>query len=160
MFDGKVLIKRLPSFSVPKITVIRHVKPILKLQQTWQTRTVLWKTARTLNNCYSEGKFKMYIVTRVFEWKKLKDRLKIKFKTKFGQIYFWTNHALHSIYEQKFTQCFYHHISVLKFRIGSTVCLFCFVLFFLFLFLFCFVFTSSLEGKRQFSFSLNMVLCF
>ena len=32
MFDAKVLIKRLPSFSVPKITVIRHVKPILKLQ--------------------------------------------------------------------------------------------------------------------------------
>ena len=49
MFDAKVLIKRLPSFSVPKITVIRHVKPILKLQETWQTRTVLWKNARTLN---------------------------------------------------------------------------------------------------------------
>ena len=32
MFDAKVLIKRLPSFSVPKITVIRYVKPILKLQ--------------------------------------------------------------------------------------------------------------------------------
>ena len=32
MFNAKVLIKRLPSFSVPKITVIRHVKPILKLQ--------------------------------------------------------------------------------------------------------------------------------
>ena len=45
MFDVKVLIKRLPSFSVPKITVIRHVKPILKLRQTW---TVLWKNARTL----------------------------------------------------------------------------------------------------------------
>ena len=39
MFDAKVLIKRLQSFSVPKITVIRHVKPILKLQLTWQTRT-------------------------------------------------------------------------------------------------------------------------
>ena len=38
MFDAKVLIKRLPSFSAPKITVIGHVKPILKLQQTWQTR--------------------------------------------------------------------------------------------------------------------------
>ena len=49
MFDGKVLIKGLPSFSLPKIMVIWHVKPILKLQQTWQTRTVLWKTARTLN---------------------------------------------------------------------------------------------------------------
>ena len=32
VFDAKVLIKRLPSFSVPKITVIRQVKPILKLQ--------------------------------------------------------------------------------------------------------------------------------
>ena len=32
MFDAKGLIKRLPSFSVPKITVIRQVKPILKLQ--------------------------------------------------------------------------------------------------------------------------------
>ena len=32
MFDAKVLIKRLSSFSAPKITVIRHVKPILKLQ--------------------------------------------------------------------------------------------------------------------------------
>ena len=32
MFDAKVLIKRLPSFSVPKITVIWQVKPILKLQ--------------------------------------------------------------------------------------------------------------------------------
>ena len=32
MFDAKVLIKRLPSFSVPKITVIRQLKPILKLQ--------------------------------------------------------------------------------------------------------------------------------
>ena len=31
MFDAKVLIKRLPSFSVPKITVIRHVKPIFKV---------------------------------------------------------------------------------------------------------------------------------
>ena len=30
MFDAKVLIKRLSSFSVPKITVIWHVKPILK----------------------------------------------------------------------------------------------------------------------------------
>ena len=30
MFDAKVLIKRLSSFSVPKITVIRHVKPIFK----------------------------------------------------------------------------------------------------------------------------------
>ena len=29
MFDATVLSKRLPSFSVPKITVIRHVKPIL-----------------------------------------------------------------------------------------------------------------------------------
>ena len=48
MFDAKVLIKRLPSFSVPKIAVIQHVKPILKLQWTWQTRTVLWKNARTL----------------------------------------------------------------------------------------------------------------
>ena len=28
MFDARVLIKRLPSFSVPKITVIRHVKPM------------------------------------------------------------------------------------------------------------------------------------
>ena len=32
MFDAKVLIKRLPSFGVPKITVIQHVKAILKLQ--------------------------------------------------------------------------------------------------------------------------------
>ena len=48
MFDAKVLIKRLPFFSVPKITVIRHVKLILKLQLTWQTQTVLWKNARTL----------------------------------------------------------------------------------------------------------------
>ena len=48
MFDAKVLIKRLPFFSVPKITVIRHVKVILKLQLTWQIQTVLWKNARTL----------------------------------------------------------------------------------------------------------------
>ena len=33
MFDAKLLIKRLPSFSVPKITVIQHVKPILKLSK-------------------------------------------------------------------------------------------------------------------------------
>ena len=30
MFDAKILIKRLPSFSVPKITIIRHVKPSIK----------------------------------------------------------------------------------------------------------------------------------
>ena len=48
MFDAKVLIKRLPSFSVPKIILIWHVKPILKLQWTWQTQTVLWKNACTL----------------------------------------------------------------------------------------------------------------
>ena len=33
--------------------VIRHVKPILKLQETWQTRTVLWKNARTVNTLYA-----------------------------------------------------------------------------------------------------------
>ena len=54
MFDAKVLIKRLPSFSVPKITVIQHVKPILKLQsrgcskrgkpeQSYETRNVFKK---------------------------------------------------------------------------------------------------------------------
>ena len=62
MFHAKVLIKRLPSFSDPKITVIWHVKPILKLQQTWQTWTVLWKTARTL-----KGLCNFYIQTNVLE---------------------------------------------------------------------------------------------
>ena len=32
LFYAKILIKRLPSFSVPKITVIRHMLPRIKLQ--------------------------------------------------------------------------------------------------------------------------------
>ena len=52
MFDAKVLIKRLPSFSVPKITVIRHVKPILKLRcsKRGKPEQSYEKNARTLNN--------------------------------------------------------------------------------------------------------------
>ena len=43
MFDAKVLIKRLPSFSVPKITVIRQVKPVLKLQYNMADPSSLMK---------------------------------------------------------------------------------------------------------------------
>ena len=38
--NDKLLIFRLLSFSVPKIIVIRHVQPGLKLHQTWQIRPV------------------------------------------------------------------------------------------------------------------------
>ena len=74
MFDGKVLIKRLPSFSVPKIMVIRHVKPILKLQQTWQTRNSLMKKPLVplkvwLNSLYDSARALTMLVELIFEWR-------------------------------------------------------------------------------------------
>ena len=48
MFDAKVSIKRLPSFSVPKITVIRHVKPILKVAINVADPNSLMKKKKTL----------------------------------------------------------------------------------------------------------------
>ena len=48
MFDAKVLIKRLPSFSVPKITVIRHVQPI-SCSKRGRPEQSYEKNARTLN---------------------------------------------------------------------------------------------------------------
>ena len=49
--DAKILIQRISSFSVPKITVLRHVYPGSKLHQTWQTRSVSTKTYRSLKGC-------------------------------------------------------------------------------------------------------------
>ena len=46
LFNGKVLIFRLLSFSVPKILVVQSVKPGLRWHQTWQTRPVRNKFSR------------------------------------------------------------------------------------------------------------------
>ena len=52
MFDAKVLIKRFPSFIVPKITVIRHVKPILKLSKRGKPKQSYEKTPVPLREAY------------------------------------------------------------------------------------------------------------
>ena len=67
MFDAKVLIKRLPFFSVPKITVVQHVKLILKLQLTWQTQTVLSKNVRTLKLVNQHLQFAMSFSVFLFK---------------------------------------------------------------------------------------------
>ena len=48
LFDAKIWIERLSSFSVPKITAVRHWHPGCKLHQICQTRSVSTKTYRSL----------------------------------------------------------------------------------------------------------------
>ena len=48
MFDAKVLIKRLPSFNVPKITVIRTRETNLKVAVNVTNPNSLMKSVRTL----------------------------------------------------------------------------------------------------------------
>ena len=51
MFDAKVLIKRLPSISVPEITVIRHLKPILNCSERGKPEQSYEKTLVPLTLC-------------------------------------------------------------------------------------------------------------
>ena len=60
LLNAKLLIPSLPSFSVPKMTVVWHVQPGWKMHQTWQIRSVLKTQTVALNEV-------KYIIWEVFQ---------------------------------------------------------------------------------------------
>ena len=76
MFDANVLIKRLPSFSVPKITVIRHVKSNQSCSKHGRPEQSKEKPLVPLNwvntslkQCVTNNKFEM----RSKQWQDIKE---------------------------------------------------------------------------------------